>query len=142
MRRFERYADTLYIDANMCMFDMVTDVEGEHGLVSKATIFMTKSYEVASRLYRQCTAEHREKFKHLPIFGERARLAQIYPPALCQAVTAVIKAQKLVDETPLCSMDLLDLGIAEDDLCQPDLYHDLDDFEWMQAWDDVTSKEL
>ena len=103
MGRFEYYADTIYVDANMCQFGMVTNLKGEKGLVQKATTFMTNSFEIASRLDKQCSAEHREQFKHLRIWGERAREAQIYPPALCKAVAAAAAR----DEGGGCGSDIL-----------------------------------
>ena len=114
--RFEKYADTIYIDANMCQFGMVTSYKGEQGLVEKATTFMTNSMEIAARLDRQCTMAHKAEHKHLAIWGVRAREAQVYPPALCKAVAEGIKAQKMVDETNLCGLDLCELGISDDDL--------------------------
>ena len=83
------------------------------------------------------------EFKHLPVWGERAREAQIYPPALCRAVAEGIKAQKMTDETNLCGLDLCDLGIAEEDVLPIDDQHDEDnmDLVW-EAWDDVTGKAL
>ena len=106
MGRFKHYADTIYIDSNMCRFGMVTNHKGEKGLVQKATTFMTNSFEVAGRLDRQCSVEHREQYKHLAIWGERAREAQVYPPALCRAVAEGVKAQKMVDASSLCGFDL------------------------------------
>ena len=143
MGRFEKYADTMYIDSNMCRFGMVTNHKGEQGLVQKATTFMTNAPEIATRLDRRCSQEHREEFKHLPIWGERAREAQIYPQALCRAVAEGIKAQKMVDRTQLCGLELNDLGIKESDILPIDNQHDNEfDEIIMQAWDDVTGKEL
>ena len=148
--RFEKYADTIYIDANMCQFGMVTSYKGEQGLVEKATTFMTNSMEIAARLDRQCSMAHKAEHKHLAIWGVRAREAQVYPPALCKAVAEGIQAQKMVDETNLCGLDLCELGIADDDIAMIgtnaprfDGQHDKDDMKQVwEAWDDVTGKEL
>ena len=113
MGRFEHYADTIYIESNMCRCGMVTNHKGEKGLVQKATTFTTNSFEVTRRLDRQCS---REQHKHLAICGERAREAQVYPPALCRAVAAGVKAQKMVDESSLCGLDLCDIGIQDEDI--------------------------
>ena len=143
MGRFECYSDTIYVDANMCQFGMVTNHRGEQGLVQKATTFMTNSHEIATRLDRRCSVEHRERIKHLPVWGERAREAQIYPPALCQAVAEGIRAQKMIGETNLCGLELRDLGIVDEDITPIDLQHDDEDQDLIwEAWDDVTGKEL
>ena len=143
MGKFERYVDTIFVDADLCQFGLVTNYKGEKGLVKKPTTFMTNSVEIAARLNRNCSIEHRERHRHIAIWGERARLAQIYPPGLCRAVAEGIKAQKVADEDLLCGMDLCDIGIEDDEIMPIDAQHDPDEFDHVwAAWDDVTGKEL
>ena len=143
VQRFSRYVDTIFVDSNMCRFGMETEVAGERGLVEKATTFMTNSMEVAVRLDRQCSAEHKRLHKHLPLIGCRmTRPAQIYPAELCQAVAEGIRSQKMVDQPNLCGMDLMDLGIGDNEFGAVDYCHDPEDAAIWEAWDDVTGKAL
>ena len=127
----------------MCQFGMVTSYKGEVGLVSKATTFMTNSIELAVRLDRQCSKDHREQHKHLPIWGARAPEAQVYPPGPCRAVAEGVKAQKMEDEDLLFWLDLCDLGVPDDAVSAVDAQHDDEEFDHVwKAWDDVTGGEL
>ena len=166
IQRFKQYADTQFIHCNMCQFGMVTTHKGQTGLVEKATTFMTNSDEVAVRLNRRCSKTHKTEHLHLPIWGKRARDAQVYPKELCKAVTEGVWAQRRADDAQLCGMDLGVLGIDDSDDCslsgvkdfasaclrdlgaveevEPiDEQHDADiDTEHWQAFDDTSGKEL
>lgn len=122
--KFEKYADTIYVSSNMCQFCMVTTHKGEKGLVRKAITFMTNSAEVAARLDRRCDKKHREEFKHIAIWGARAKEAQIYPKALCQAVAAGIKAQKEIDESRLFGIELEDLSAVDSSWFSDEKFHE------------------
>ena len=57
-----------------------SDAEGE-GLVRKRTKILTKSDEVAKRVARKCTKDHR----HVNLIGSRAKRAHRYPHVLSWA---------------------------------------------------------
>ena len=70
--------DVNLVEVGMCDFGMMSsDAEGE-GLVRKTTKILTNSDEVAKRMARKCSKDHR----HVNIIGGRAKRAQLYPPVL------------------------------------------------------------
>ena len=74
---------------NMCRFGMESKDEIGTGLVKKPTKFMTNSRKVHDRLNVKCennVLPEGEKHRHVHLISGRARQAQIYPKALCQAV--------------------------------------------------------
>ena len=75
--KFSENTDVELVHGNMCQFGMVTSYRGEVGLVEKATTFMTNSPEVSARLNRRCSKQHKEEHLHIPIWGARAREAQV-----------------------------------------------------------------
>ena len=145
VQKFMKHPDTICVHSNMCRFGMTTTMGGKVGLVREAITFMTNSTELATRLDRRCSKECRESTQHLPIWGARAREAQVYPQGLCRTVTEGIRAQKEVDQRRLCGIELADLGIHEDDASATryDSQHDeQEEQRWWRAWDDVTGQEL
>ena len=104
---------------------------------------MTNSEEVAARLDKRCDAKHKQDHKHIPIWETRAREAQRYPKALCQAVAAGIKAQKEIDESKMFGMNMEDIGAGDSSWHGEDKFHEdpTGDTTWA-AWDDMTGKEL
>ena len=58
------------------------------GLIQKPRGFLTNASEIAHILQKRCSGGHR----HIPLLGGRARLAQVYPPALCRAILEGLKA--------------------------------------------------
>ena len=92
VQRFKDKPGVIEVLANMCKFNMKTEVKGEEGLVSKPTRFLTSSPEVAKRLAKVCDAECKAKHQHIAIWGDRARKAQRYPPELRRAVVEGVRA--------------------------------------------------
>ena len=73
--------DVELVEVGMCNFGMTSsDAEGE-GLVRKWTKILTNSREVAKRVARRCSGDHR----HVNLIGGRAKRAQIYPRAFRRA---------------------------------------------------------
>ena len=60
----------------------------------KPTGFMTSSKHVAEELRKRCMGGHR----HVHLEGGRASAAQIYPPALCEAILRGVVRQKKTDQ--------------------------------------------
>ena len=139
---FMKKTGVIEVPANMCRFGMTTKHHGEMGKVSKATMFLTSSPECAKRLGLVCD-EKCKADKHIAIWGTRARAAQRYPPALCRAVVAGVKAEKMRAETNMCEVDIdniIDLAAAEG-IEDAETRHE-GYMNWAEAWDDVTGKSL
>ena len=82
--------DVNLVEVDMCNFGMMSsDAEGE-GLVRKRTKILTDSDEVAKRVARKCTKDHR----HVNLIGGRAKRAQLYPRAFSRAFCECVAAQK------------------------------------------------
>ena len=82
--------------ANMCQFGMTTHIDvrnGPRGPVAKPTGFLTSSWAICNELSRKCKDGH----THVPLVGGRAAGAQVYPPALCEAICRGIAKQKAWD---------------------------------------------
>lgn len=93
---------------DMCRFGMqARDDNGVLRPVRKSTRMITTSWEVARRLQLRChnrTVEKRQgkatsgakvdKHQHTMFMGGKAKMGQVYPQALCQAVCAGIAAQE------------------------------------------------
>ena len=66
--------DVELVEVNMCNFGMTSsDAEGE-GLVRRRTNILTNLPEVAKRVARRCSGDHR----HVNLIGGRAKRGQIY----------------------------------------------------------------
>ena len=80
----------------MCRFGMESHIDkknGESGLVKKPTGFMSSSECIIKELARKCVGGH----KHVHLMGGRAAAAQVYPPALCEAILRGTLKQKKTD---------------------------------------------
>ena len=140
VQNLAKNSDNLSVEANLCQFGLRTKYKGEEGLVRKATRFYTNSPEIAKRLSKKCSQACRDGQKHLAIWGDRARKAQVYPKGLCAAVADGLRAQKMVMNCQVCeigSEEILEMA-AED----KEERHEDQTSEWAQAWDDVTGQEL
>ena len=121
--------------------------QGEEGLVSKPTRFLTRSPEVAKRLAKTCSPDCKKQNNHIAVWGSRAREAQRYPRNLCRAVVAGVKAEKMRKETNLCEIDIdvvaelecLEINEIVEDI---EARHESELQQWSKAWDDVTGKSL
>ena len=146
---------------HMCRFGMEATDESGKGLVKKPTKFMTNSRAVFELLDVKCenTALPEElRHRHVQLMSGRARHAQIYPKALCQAVCLGIAAQKKADESELREVGMLDIEEMDDvaknayamhselgmDMVVPEeasaSLHEKDGDMW--ATDDVTGEKL
>ena len=68
------------VDADQCQFGL--RVKEHEELNKKPTRFMVNSTAIAEQLSRQCPGEH----KHQALTSGRAKAAEEYTPALCQAI--------------------------------------------------------
>ena len=142
MQEFIKKTGVIEVSANMCRFGMKTHYRGEEGKVSKPTRCLTSSPECAKRLGKDCNEEC--KNKNIAIWGDRARVAQRYPPGLCKAVVEDVRAEKMRAESDLCEVDvnmIIDLAASED-IEDAQARHEGGCVDWAQAWDDVTGKAL
>ena len=82
--------DCELVEVDMCDFGLTASDEYGEALVRKRTKVLTNSPEVARRIARKCTGDHR----HVHLIGGRAKRAQLYPRAFSQAVCEGIAAEK------------------------------------------------
>ena len=98
--------------ANMCRFGMESTFEdGSPGPVAKPTRFATNSACLRESLNRQCERNH----QHAHLLGGRAAAAQVYPPALCEAIIRGYARQVREDNAWQTQTDLQLLEIDESD---------------------------
>ena len=82
--------DVKLVEVDMCNFGMKSsDAKGE-GLVRKRTKILTNSDEVAKRVARKCSKDHR----HVNLIGGRAKRAQLNPRAFSRASCKGVASQK------------------------------------------------
>ena len=91
------------VTTHMCEFDMKSKDELGEWLVQKGTKIMTSSPEIAKRVARKCSGEHR----HVPLIAGEARAAQVCPRAFCEALCMGIMAQKKLDELGLVARPIM-----------------------------------
>jgi hypothetical protein len=97
--------DVELVEVDMCNFGMTSsDAEGE-GLVRKRTNILTNSPEVAKRVARRCSGDHRR----VNLIGGRAKRAQIYPRAFSRAFCEGVAAQKRLHALGLMSSPIMSI---------------------------------
>ena len=98
VQKFIRETSALFVDSNMCAFDMMAEDKQGVGYVFKPIRFMTNSRCLARELngYR-CNGKHR----HVHLLDGRAAKAAVYPDSLCKAICVGIRKQ--VDHDVLMS---------------------------------------
>lgn len=108
---------------DMCRFGMqARDEQGVLRRVRKSAKLITNSWEVARRLQLRCPTgksgessgkatgcDYGGRHQHTALIGGRAKLGQIYPRALCQAVCAGIAAQTKAERLRAVGMPILSL---------------------------------
>ena len=120
---------TYLAKSHMCRFGMTSTDEQGLGLVKKATTFMTNSHEIFKELNIRCKNEESEAsqhHRHVHLISGRARFAQTYPRALCQAVCRGVAAQKSSDEGGVREVALLECEEMEAILEDAQQYAGLD----------------
>ena len=89
--------DTYLVQSPMCRFGMkLKDPHGELLHVRKETWWLTNSKEIAAELQGACENQlaGKEIHRHVQLIGEqRARAAQVYPPALMEAILRGLKRE-------------------------------------------------
>ena len=78
------------VEVDMCDFGMVASDEFGEALVRKRTKILTNSPEIARKVARRCSGDHR----HVHLIGGKAKRAQLYPRAFSRAVCEGVAAQK------------------------------------------------
>ena len=101
--------DVELIEIDMCDFGMTATDELGEALVRKRTKMLTNSPEVARRVARKCTGDHR----HVHLVGGRAKRAQLYPRLFSRAVCEGVAAQKRLhgmglEHSPIMSIEEID----------------------------------
>ena len=90
MRQFILQHGVDTITTQICSFGMTASDEHGEALVCKSTKSLTSSVEVARRVERKCTGDHR----HVHLIAGKAKRAQLYPRAFSRAVCEGIAAEK------------------------------------------------
>ena len=99
MRELIAVNRVLIAKADQCMYGLQTiGDKGEPGPARKRTGFVSSNWPVVEDIDGTCSGEHD---KHNHILGGRATHANVYPPALCQAMCRGIARQKLLDQREL-----------------------------------------
>lgn len=86
-----------HTQTHMCRFGMESHVQskgGEKGLVKKPTGFMSSAECIVAELARRCDGSH----QHVHLMGGRAAAAQVYPPALWEAILRGVIEQKRFEQ--------------------------------------------
>jgi hypothetical protein len=104
--------DCELVEVDMCDFGLTASDEYGEALVRKRTKVLTNSPEVARRIARKCTGDHR----HVHLIGGRAKRAQLYPRAFSQAVCEGIAAEKRLHglglvHSPLMSVEEMNSAV-------------------------------
>ena len=81
------------VKGDMCQFGMVQHEGGEEVSVKKPTGFMSNSPKICERLRKLCPGKH----KHISLTGGRAKIAEIYPDALCSEILKGVIEQMRID---------------------------------------------
>ena len=97
--------DVELVEVDMCNFGMESEDDGGKGLVRKRTKILTNSPEVARRVARKCTGDHRR----VNLIGGRAKRAQLYPRAFSRAVCEGVAAQKRLHVLGLLSYPMMSI---------------------------------
>ena len=106
--------DVELIEVDMCSFGMAANDEYGEALVRKRTKILTNSIEVARRVERKCTGDHR----HVHLIAGKAKRAQLYPRAFSRAVCEGIAAEKRrhalgLQYNPLMSTDEIEIAVEK-----------------------------
>ena len=161
MQKLMKMQDAMLTKADQCQYGLIVEDMKGQALAKKPTKFLTNSPCIASQLRRTCEGTHTHpNHRHANLFGGVAKFAQVYPPALCEAICCGLKEQ--VDLDRRGQFLLLELNAQElKEDCgnmhapvtkwlgnlntQEEIHPTVcegNEAELMQAWDDVTGKEL
>ena len=99
----------------------------------KPTTFMTNSLEMKKLFERPCSGCPR----HVQLLSGRAAAAQVYPKALCRALSQGIVKQAQADAQSLMS---LEFGEVAMDIDIDNIEHEVED--WRSYWDDMSLEPL
>ena len=113
------------VKGDMCEFEMTQEDGQGVGRIRKSTGFATNAPQLARRLAKTCTGQHR----HIHLIGGRAKAAEIYPPKLCKAIIEGLVSQ--MEEDGKIEKGSIGVIMAVDPL---DNYR--------QFWDDVSGDPL
>ena len=74
-------------------------------MVKQSTKILSNSEEIIKRVSQRCNGQHR----HVQMIGGKAKHAQVYPKAFCQAVCEGLAAQKKIGDLGLCAQPILSM---------------------------------
>ena len=117
------------VQGDMCQFGMVSEDEDGIGHIRKPTKFMTNSECLAAQLEKKCVQDHR----HIPLWGKRAKAAEIYPRGLCEAILRGLRNQLIQDG-----------NMNMDGTLAPVLHEEdrMSDDRWDEFYDDISGLPL
>ena len=153
--------DAILTKADQCQYSLIVEDMKGQALAKKLTKSQTNSRCIASQLRRTCEGAHtHSNHRHANLFGGVAKFVQVYPPALCEAICCGLKEQVDLDrrgQFSLLELNAQDLkeacgnmhapvtkwlgNLSFQEEIHPTVCED-NDAKLMQAWDDVTGKEL
>lgn len=88
VQRAGRLAGVHRVVGDQCQFAL--RVRPEEELSKKATGFLTNSKGISEELAKRCSGDH----EHQPLLGGRAKVAEEYPPKLCEAIVKGVIKEK------------------------------------------------
>ena len=117
------------VTGHMCQFGMMSSDEFGEGHVLKPTICLTNSECIASILSKKCDYSHR----HIPLWGRRAKMAEIYPKDLCMAILQGLR--KPLEQDHHTNQDgTLNVVVHDEDRIEED--------RWDEFYDDISGLPL
>jgi hypothetical protein len=105
---------------------MVQHEGGEEVPVKKPTGFMSNSPKICERLRKLCPGKHR----HISLTGGRAKIAEIYPDALCSEILKGVIEQMRIDGRIGNGGDVGAVMAEEQTM------------NWEEFWDDISGEPL
>ena len=129
-------SDAHVVVADLCMFGMSSRDHLGEGLAKKPTKFLTNSAHIARWLTVKCSGQHR----HVTLIGGRAKVCEIYPRKLCEAMLRGLSDQLTADGLRNPDGTLFNTGHDEWESClnsvgdQPG--------NWEQFYDDISGLPL
>ena len=98
MQKLMKMQDAILTKAGQCQYGLIVEDMKGQALAKKPTEFLTNSPCIASQLRRTCEGTHTHlNHRHANLFGGVAKFAQVYPPALCEAICCGLKEQVDLD---------------------------------------------
>ena len=127
--------------ADQCEFGLKSQDRWGEAAAKKPTRFLTNSYHVGDALAVRCQNEKRaarDQHRHVQLIAGKAKMAQVYPRGLCEAMARGMQNQMESDK-----WNVVKVRVNSAQEKPPKHDEDEDDHEIEQwAWDDITGAKL